>query len=696
MSTSLRVEIYDDHCQQCKGLLSGILNYPPASDDQDWETQQLGPETVRCFKNHHRSFRALVESAKGSCIVCKATVATVIGKNFMTVNEQLVQFAGEDLTYQFWLPERKDYSSSCYIGFGFGEMSQYCTTFRIAGGGTRRPLEMEFFRRNGASSDQTAIDTDKVFEDKPWPTLAPRPNLDSGSGEAVQRSKRWLTQCLESHTICSRPPSKLPKRVLDLMVPDNPNIVRLYETRGEVEQFVALSYCWGLAGALTTVSSNIERHRTGIRVVDFPRTLREAIVFTRKLGFRYLWIDALCIIQDDADDWAEQAASMIDVYGTSTITLSATSSYDCDHGLFARMDEPGVAVGRYYHPGQDAGHGTIFLDPQGKEAPFDLDKEFLSTRGWTFQERLVSPRTLHFTGQGIVWECSESSLEEGLTTLWGKRGLKKGFTKLIKAEPTDASSKDQRASLQRKWNKWICDFSDRKLTKISDKLPAVAGMAKGFAARLGDTYIAGLWAGRLLPGLVWMRDYKSLSLVRHEDSGIPSWSWASVSGRLSYWDFESEPARPGVDMTVLEINVVEKRPGSFGEIQPGGYIVAEGMLQLVELDRSSEMRNPEGPFYPCRMTDGMVPGIDIECYMDQMEFEDPEEPYECWCLRVCSYDEGGTRMLAFLFLEQLPEGNNRFRRIGAGITEVLPDPHSADPDWDEVFISGEWTKFQLL
>jgi hypothetical protein len=695
MSAYLRVEINNDHCQQCQRLLGGILNYPTASDNQDWESQLLGQETVRCFKNHHRSFRALVESAKGSCIVCRATVVAILAKEFMTSNEQLLHFAGEDLTYQFWLPERKSYSRHCDIAFGFGGVSQYCTTIRMPGGGTRRAIEMEFYRRNGADSHWTALDTDNLFQEKTWPILAPRPNLDSGSGEAVQRSMRWLTQCLESHTACSRPLSKLPKRVLNLMIPDDPDIVRLYETRGEVEQFVALSYCWGLSGALTTVGSNIERHRSGIRVEDFPRTLREAILFTRKLGFRYLWIDALCIIQDDADDWAEQAASMIDVYGTSTITLSATSSYDCDHGLFARMSESGVPVGRYYHPGQDAGHGTIFLDPQGPEAPFDLNKEFLSTRGWAFQERLVSPRTLHFTGAGIVWECSDASFEEGITTLWGKRGLKKGFTKLIHRD-TPGTSKDQRASLQKKWNDWICDFSDRKLTKISDKLPAVAGIAKAFAARFDDTYIAGLWISRFLAGLVWMRSYKALSLVRHEHSGIPSWSWASVSGQLSYSDFEPEPPKAGVDMVVHDINVVEKRPRSYGEIKAGGYIMAEGMLQLVELDRTSEMRNPNGPFYPCRIAYGMVPGIDIECYMDQMEFEDPEEPYNCWCLRVCSYDRGGSRMVAFLFLEQLPEGNNRFRRVGAGVTEVLADADSADPDWDEMFISGDWTMFQLL
>lgn len=324
----------------------------------------------------------------------------------------------------------------------------------------------------------------------------------------------------------------------------------------------------------------------------------------------------------------------MDVYGTSTATLSATSSYDCDHGLFARMPR------YHHHSGNDvAGHWTIFLDRQGPDAHLGLDKEYLSTHGWTFQERLVAPRTLHFRDAGIVWDCSEASLEEGVATLWGKRGLKMGFTTLVRRDlqDTDTASKDkdERAALQQKWNDWISDFSNRNLTKLSDKLPAVAGIARSFTARCDDKYIRRRTVGEPVAGQPGLDALLQGSVARPaRGSGLPSWSWASVSGQLSFHDFEPEPSKEGLDMVVREINVVEKRPGSYGEIEPVGYITAEGMLQLVELDRSAEMRNPNGPFYPCCITDGLVPDVDIECWMDEMEYEDSEEPYECWCLRV--------------------------------------------------------------
>jgi hypothetical protein len=110
-------------------------------------------------------------------------------------------------------------------------MSQYSASIQLPGGGTRRALEIELYRRNGADRHWSAVETDSLFETSIWPVLAPRPNLDSGSEEAVQRSMRWLTQCLQDHTACARPPSKLPKRVLDLSVSREPGVVRLYETR---------------------------------------------------------------------------------------------------------------------------------------------------------------------------------------------------------------------------------------------------------------------------------------------------------------------------------------------------------------------------------------------------------------------------------------------------------------------------------
>ncbi|KFA68152.1 hypothetical protein S40285_08836 [Stachybotrys chlorohalonatus IBT 40285] len=693
MAAHLRVEVNDDHCEPCQRLLGGLLQYPPARNDEDWESQLLGGAPIRCFRHHYCSFRALMESSKGSCAICRAVMSAVIVKSHVESSEQLVLWDGGDLPYQFWFKEDSGRmhptNPTCTLMFGLGALSQYHTRR------DRTALSIELYRRNGDDSDWRALHRKNIFGDEVWPSLAVRPNLDSGSHEVLLRTQGWLTKCSGNHIACQRPGSELPKRILDLLDLTASGMVRLYESQGETEPYVALSYCWGAAGALTTLRSNIQQHQRGITLDTFPRTLREAILFTAGLGIRYLWIDALCIIQDDVDDWAIQAAKMTEIYGFSTITLSATSSFDCDHGLFVKMTEDGIPVGRYHHPEPGGGQGTIFLAPHGPEGYINLDAEFLSTRGWTYQERAVPPRTLHFTDAGVLWECCEGYDQEAASTDWGKPTQKKEIATLFNSDPSVVPH-DERSQYYETWNKWVCGFSTRKLTKITDKLPAMGGLAKALAPRLNDTYIAGIWASNFLDGLLWQRHYKHLSLARHEGCGIPSWSWASVTGNLTFWDIRPLPPKPQIDMIIHQINVAEQRAGSFGQIKPGGDFVAEGMLQLVTLDRSSEKLNPEGPFYPCRISDGMMPGIDIETTMDQMEYDSARDPYKCWCLRVCSYDGGACGMIAVLFLEHLAEQGNCFRRIGMGVIEILPETGSRDPEWNKIFASGIWTQFRLV
>ncbi|KAK0724318.1 heterokaryon incompatibility protein-domain-containing protein, partial [Lasiosphaeris hirsuta] len=145
----------------------------------------------------------------------------------------------------------------------------------------------------------------------------------SGSDEVVARARTWLEFCVNNHRQCHRPPSQLPKRILDLGHGTRPLNVKLHETRGEVEKYAALSYPWGTEVPLKTLATNLDSHLKGIQIETFSRTLRQSIMFARRLGFRYLWIDALYIIQDDADDWAEQAAQMASIFSSASITISA-------------------------------------------------------------------------------------------------------------------------------------------------------------------------------------------------------------------------------------------------------------------------------------------------------------------------------------------------------------------------------------
>ena len=137
---------------------------------------------------------------------------------------------------------------------------------------------------------------------------------------------------------------------------------------------------------------------------DLPRTLRNSVAVAKALGFRYIWIDSLCIIQDADDDWADQDAAMTDIYGRSTLNVSASSSTGSDHGFLAKLPDHGVVIGATTINGGNQNE-TLYCGQPLKV--IDLDDEAIPKRGWVFQERLVSPATLHYTNKGKIWECNE-------------------------------------------------------------------------------------------------------------------------------------------------------------------------------------------------------------------------------------------------------------------------------------------------
>jgi hypothetical protein len=119
----------------------------------------------------------------------------------------------------------------------------------------------------------------------------------------------FVKNCVEKHGGLCRESSdtKLPLRVIDvgdLSSRNKPNdSVKLCETHEETGKYVCLSHCWGNAQLVKTLTNNIEGMKRGIALASLPKTFQDAVLMTRRLGIRYLWIDSLCIIQDDGDDW---------------------------------------------------------------------------------------------------------------------------------------------------------------------------------------------------------------------------------------------------------------------------------------------------------------------------------------------------------------------------------------------------------
>lgn len=223
----------------------------------------------------------------------------------------------------------------------------------------------------------------------------------------VDMSKWWLEYCQHRHYMCriDRNP-ELPLRLIDVSG-DEPRL-RVFDG-GERGEYVCLSHRWGPSGTtFTTTQATLQERLQGIPESQLPPTFRDAVVFTRRLGYRYIWIDSLCIIQDSSADWENEAGKMGPYYQNAIVTISALQGQGPESGL--GFDPRAVATTsvdlsdckvwcRRIDPPLSYRHWTGLV-------PGTAD--VLLTRGWTMQESLLTPRILFFTKTQLVWHCNHS------------------------------------------------------------------------------------------------------------------------------------------------------------------------------------------------------------------------------------------------------------------------------------------------
>lgn len=218
-----------------------------------------------------------------------------------------------------------------------------------------------------------------------------------------------MKECIEGHRLCShrKSASFLPTRLID--VGDGANILRIIETASERPQsgYITLSYCWGGVSDVRLTESTIHSWKTKLPWTRLPKTIQHAVIATKELGFRYLWVDSLCIIQDSKADWDKEAASMADVYQNCILTISALGACNSNEGLFAERDPLAYIPCWIFN---NSKREKFLCNTHRRQKTF-LKSRFHNTRlhrrGWVMQERLLSPRTLNF-GSAVVWDCRES------------------------------------------------------------------------------------------------------------------------------------------------------------------------------------------------------------------------------------------------------------------------------------------------
>jgi hypothetical protein len=346
---------------------------------------------------------------------------------------------------------------------------------------------------------------------------------DTGSQQTVQTAMRWIHNCTSRHSKCSsRKVTVLPTRLIDVVS------LRLCETAGKAGTYACLSHRWGQGNdALTvprTTKANIASMIEGLPWNMIPRTFREAIQFTRSLGIPYLWIDSLCIIQDDQLDWEREAAGMADVYMNCWVTLAASLSPNSNAGLFFQSNED---VGSC-HVGAVRCQGMppvpLFMHRRPSHDPHGGEIYPLSSRGWVVQESLLSPRTIYFIGREIIFECRHN-MQCQCGVLKGPFLAIEQYTECT-AQNNNAKEKCRTSSGTWDWNRIVSLYARTSLSFSKDTFPALSGIAKQVLAESPDDYLAGLWRSKLPVDLLW--HHNSVDARRVRPWRAPSWSWASV------------------------------------------------------------------------------------------------------------------------------------------------------------------------
>jgi hypothetical protein len=397
-------------------------------------------------------------------------------------------------------------------------------------------------------------------------------NDHTGSDGALELAAYWSKTCITNHEKCRPLAAKdvatfVPTRLLDI----GNGSIRLIESKYEMEatadrSYVALSHCWGLVPIIRTLKENYAEHRKRIAPERLSKTFREAIHATRKLGYRYIWIDSLCIIQDDGDDWAEEAATMCDVYQSAILTIAAAHAPGGDVGCFAARD--GLIQIPFYIELPLAIPGVtppkIKFSSYGRTSEAGGSDAALFGRAWVLQEQILSPRMLMFDGTHLGWECltihgSENSPTSGTTrhALYHKymrTGVMDDDEYFDHPDATDDVGQTHTFWSLLKHQYWcelVMDYTHRGMTKPKDRLVALAGIAKAITRHTTHGYWAGLWSQHFTTGLLWSISHNEIfatwaantavpkdATTRHEQPLAPTWSWASVTTPVMYSETE--------------------------------------------------------------------------------------------------------------------------------------------------------------
>ncbi|KFY74101.1 hypothetical protein V499_05851 [Pseudogymnoascus sp. VKM F-103] len=598
-------------------------------------------DELKEFVTHHLTFTALQQSSL-TCPLCSLIHTTIVDRGKYRINPGTLQ---EDLpiqlgSYRHILISPGGPSQLYSIAVRCGEC--YGSLVALAKDGSEAAVSRE---------------------------VAGRFPLNPDSDEGFAMVSTWFKECIEKHPHTCRLPGNLtgtevaefPTRVLDVGTTGDLQI-RLIDSRGMTGQYAALSHRWSTNPIehFKTTKPLLDQRKAGININAMPLNFQDAVKVTRKLGIQYLWIDSLCIIQDDTGDWECESAVMGQVYNNSSVTIRAAAersrspSKQYSGGFLSRpastTDSPTVEIPYRKRNGELA--GSWFMQP---DKYFHIGNWELHTRGWVLQEEQLARRSISYYGDKVSWMCKLSTS----MTSEPQRG------EVYSPEYIKNAESMENEDFNGYWLDIAFMYSMRHLTFEPDRFPALSGLATFFSKRLGKQYYAGIFSGGIAHGLLWCAVTPGI-LSRRKITGYvgPSWSWMSVNGRITF------KGRGGDDESVSALGDVTFKLTPLG-MDPNGTL-KDGQMQLTGNIKSVTMRRitaKEDMTMRLEADSKVVANFQLD-FADQAPLENEIQEVECLLVMNgsdCPYNA--------LVLRQVKQ-TLHFERIGIA---------SVDPAW---FVAG--------
>ncbi|KAF5980813.1 hypothetical protein FBULB1_5006 [Fusarium bulbicola] len=512
-------------CRKCLAISSNL----------DDPRAKSGPHNPECWKHdYHEAFGELKRSCKAGCPLCQ-TFFFLLAYDGMVLEHTDILHWSIKRTWGLW--------------------SLSMRTDALSGAGCAWTLKDQADDSQPSQSITTiALSTSTLNED-----------LEALLDESINP---WVEACTNSgkhHSCPSVAPHasysySLPTRLIDVGT-DGAATVRLVDTddisrRRNKPPYTILSYRWGSANdSAKTTSRNLKERFRRINSNNLPKTIRDAIKITQFMKIRYLWVDAVCIVQTDRTakgeqgddesriDWERESTQMASYYANSLCCIAASSAKDSSDGI---LSERRVArYQKWYNP------PNVSI-----RSPFASRRKFpssLFSRGWCLQEWILSPRIIHWTANGLVWECSEGFFWEGQSGFMGEPpqnlssgsegrrtndcvlelGLKESSTKYVCR--ILRSEKDE--ALGEGWTALVEHYATMDLSFLSDRDAAISGIVSVLSKRHGEDYFAGVFRSYCGQHLLWRSDPPRRSLDTSDN--FPTWSWLSSKDEIRFNPIES-------------------------------------------------------------------------------------------------------------------------------------------------------------